>query len=75
MKKEAKYCIDVVVVRIKNQVTLLYKNKWLNKNMFETQTMIYRILSLLFRKEDFDVNIYCNDVTLTEDDKITTKEQ
>lgn len=50
--------INYIIIRIKNNTKVIFEDEFINNNQFQTQNQIIEVLSLLFDRKDFDVNLY-----------------
>ena len=56
-----KFCFNYIVIRILNKTYVIFEDQFLNNNEFYTQNVIIDVLSLLYDRKDFDVEL-CNKV-------------
>lgn len=56
MEKQ-KIGINFVVVRIHDKIWILFEDQFIDHNMFKTQNLIIEVLSVLYEKSEFDVNL------------------
>lgn len=50
--------ITYIVVRIKDNVKVIFEDEFINGNQFTTQNEIIEVLKLLLDKKDFSVDLY-----------------
>lgn len=63
--------IDYIVVRIKTRVKVIFEDEFIDGNPFKTQNEMIAVLSLLYEKEDFNVDYITH---YTADYKLNPKE-
>ena len=50
--------INYIIIRIKNDTKVIFEDEFIDNNQFRTQNQIIEVLSLLFDRKDFDVELY-----------------
>lgn len=50
--------ITFIVVRIKDNVRIIFEDEFINNNQFTTQNEIIEVLDLLYDKKDFSVDLF-----------------
>ena len=50
--------IKYIVVRIKENVKVIFEDEFINGNEFRTQNELIECLSLLYDRRDFEVDLY-----------------
>lgn len=50
--------INYIIIRIKNNTKVIFEDEFIDNNQFRTQNQIIEVLSLLFDRKDFDVELY-----------------
>ena len=59
--------ITYIVVRIKDQVKVLFEDEFIHGNKFRTQNLMIECLERLYDRKDFDVELYFKEFNCNED--------
>lgn len=49
--------ITYIVVRVKDNIRVIFEDEFIDNNQFRTQNEIIEVLGLLYNKKDFDVDL------------------
>ena len=62
MKEQEKKVVKIIVVRIKEQITVIFEDEFINGNEYRTQNELIECLSLLYNRKDFDVELFLKEI-------------
>lgn len=54
--------ITYIVVRIKDNVRVIFKDEFIDNNQFRTQNEIIEVLKLLYNEKDFNVELFMKEI-------------